>query len=218
MRQGNCSSQAVGGIHSQSGPLSFCPLFLFLPCFDTLIFTICPVRPITSAFHFYASAVWANDACSCCRQTALSPCALGLHVQPNRPVSETRNPRAESTTSINISLQSTILNGSDLHFISSDIPFVAECALMWLNKTDRCNYVKGKYPIICSGAHPWLNIIFLEMQLWRVCGNLYADSGQHQDSCTDSRKRSSMSVAQFNSLFLDEIHERKETLLCRVNF
>lgn len=67
---GNLWSQVVGGIPSQSG--SSVSSFLFPPCFDTLIFTICPVRPITGALHFYASAVWANSAYSCCRQTALS--------------------------------------------------------------------------------------------------------------------------------------------------
>ena len=73
VRQSNLKSQVVGGIPSQSGSLPSLSSFLFLPCFDTLIFTICPVRPITGVLHFYASAVWANRAYSCCRQTALSP-------------------------------------------------------------------------------------------------------------------------------------------------
>ena len=44
----------VIGIPSQSGLVAFLSSFLSLPCFDTLIFTICPVRPITGVLHFYA--------------------------------------------------------------------------------------------------------------------------------------------------------------------
>lgn len=97
VREGNLWIQLVRGTASQSGPVAFISSFLFLSCFDTLIFTIWPVRPITGALHFNTSAVWANSAYICRRRTALFPLCLGPHVQPNRPVSDIRNPPAEPT-------------------------------------------------------------------------------------------------------------------------
>lgn len=117
----------------------------------------------------------------------LSPCALGSHLQPKRPVSETRNPRAASTTSISIFLQSTSLSGSDPHSVSYFLlPSVPWCD--WTKQTVEVLW-KEKWPIISSGVHPWLNIIFHTLQVWRGFGNVRAESGQHLNSCPDNRKK-----------------------------
>lgn len=128
VRQRYLWSQVVGCIPSQSGShsLPFLSSHLFFPCFDTLIFTICPVRPITDTLHFYASAAWANRAYSCCRQTTLSlvpwlTCATKRACVRNQ----------ESTSQANHFNKHgpTALNGSVLCFIWFNVPFFTDCLL-----------------------------------------------------------------------------------------
>ena len=148
---------------------------LFFPCFDTLIFTICPVRPITGALHFYASAVWANSAYSCCRQTALSPRAsthtcnqTGLCQKPR--IHEMSQPLQEAS-----SFKSA---ASNIH-ISSDILYFFD-----MSEAKQTGGI-GKLPFrdtkfSCTSTI-WCHF---------PCGfwNLNTDSGQHQHSWTDDRK------------------------------
>lgn len=79
----------------------------------------------------------------------LFPLCLGSHVQPNRPVSETRNPRAEPTTSIGIFLQSTALNGSNLRY------FIWQCSVtfIWLKQNREVGLCDWNI-IVCDTTYP----------------------------------------------------------------
>lgn len=114
MRQGNHLSQVVSTV--SLGLVHFYPIFFFLHVL-THKYSPYALSDLSGALHFYASAVCANNPSSLCHQTAYSPPPWHMC---KRPVSETRNPQAEQTTSISIILQ------SNCPFFSSDILFFIE--------------------------------------------------------------------------------------------
>lgn len=193
------------------------PLFLFLPCFDTLIFTICPVRPITRVLHFYTSVVWAKSAAAV-RQ--LFPLCLGSHVQPNRLVSETRNPRAKPTNSISIFWQSAAKNWSNLHFFSSDILFFFIEWHLDMNESKQIGWIKWLENylfmitnVVMSGIILWILILKRFFKVEHRCKR------KEHELCALSVV-ACLCLQWYSSLyklpFRVEIHQGKETVVCRV--